>query len=145
MPTGSVAEIARLWCECEPIDVFVAFFVELPHEFIEDAALDVMRFFGHHRTVQKNNLRIGIGIADGLQEIAVGPFVETCIVVVGREVVGAEIDANDLWYPLCEVPFLKVAAVNGVVKLVLHGDFVSAFRTVVVAINSYSASGNGCV
>ena len=82
MPTGSVAEVARLWCECEPVDVFVAFFVELPREFVEDAALDVMRFFGHHRTVQKNNLRIGIGIADGLQEIAVGPFVETCIVVL---------------------------------------------------------------
>lgn len=145
MITGTIAEFARLTGEAERMYVVVALFGKLRHQRNENRPLQGFLLLVQHGAAEHDYLGRRIVAADGLKELAVGSLVKIRVVVVGGEVVRAEVDADHLWRPTAEVPVLGGIAEDGVSVFCRHDILVARLRAVVVAVDTDTAPRDGRV
>ena len=102
----AIAERAVLIGEVEAINLLVASLVGLSSHLIEYLLGNLQFLVEQHRTTEEHDLRLGIMLAHHLQQHLITLLEQFHVVVVGREVVGAEIDADHIGLVTAEIPFL---------------------------------------
>ena len=123
MPTSPVAQVACLESEVEAIDVLVALILalsRLAHLFWERESLLVgittdsvkhltlltTLLLAQHRTRNQDYLGIWILGTNRRQKHTIVFFIKSDVIIIGREVVGTQVDAHQLRLILIEVPLL---------------------------------------
>ena len=102
----AIAQRAVLIGEVETIDLLVARLVSLSSYLIEYLLGNLQLFVEQHRATEEHDLRLRIMLAHHLQQRLITLLQQFHVVVAGREVVGAEIDADHIRLVTAEIPFL---------------------------------------
>ena len=142
MPTGTVFQCAVLRREVETIDFLVAMGGCLVAHTVQLLAHQRQLLAVEHRTAQQHNLGLGVVAAHLLEETAVGRQQTLLVVVVGRGVVGAKVDAHHVRGETAEIPRLCEIVEIGIFILLGHLVGTALARTVVAAIDADARTGH---
>ena len=125
MPTSPVAQVTSLECEVEAADILVALILALSSltnlireresllvgittDSVKHLTLLATLLLAQHRTRNQDNLGIWILGTNHRQEHTIVFLIMSDVIIIGREVIGAQVDTHQLRLILIEVPLLIV-------------------------------------
>ena len=137
MPTAAVTEGAVLQGHIEAVGG-KTLFGELLLQFIEHTDLLLQIFTPQHRTSKHHNLGLWLHLMQMQDKFAIRLLVEVDVVILGAQVVGAEVHTNHFGAELAVVPELRSVVEASVVVPFAHIVGIAAALAVVVAIHAYA-------